>query len=95
VALVTTFHAGSLPPTASFAAVEEENVLISVVKQAEDGQGLIVRAYETAGQATLAHVHLPGWGRDFQAQFGPCEIKTFRVPQDMNKPIAETDLIES
>ncbi len=94
VALVTTFHAGPLPPVNSFAALEEENVLISVIKQAEDGQGLIVRAYETAGRATLAHVHLPGWGRDFEAQFGACEIKTFRVPQDTNKPIVETDLIE-
>ena len=95
LALVTTFHAGPLPPTASFAAIDEENVLISVVKQAEDGQDVIVRAYETAGRATLAHIHLPGWGRDFEAQFGACEIKTFRVPQDANKPIAETDLIES
>jgi alpha-mannosidase len=94
VALVTTFHAGPLPPSASFAAVEEENVLISVVKQAEDGQGLIVRAYETAGRATLAHIHLPGWGRDFTAQFGACEIKTFRVPQQADEPVVETDLIE-
>ncbi len=94
-ALVTTFHAGPLPPKASFAAVEEENVVISVVKQAEDGQGLIVRAYETAGRATLAHMYLPGWGRDFVAQFGACEIKTFRVPQPADEPVVETDLIES
>ena len=94
VALVTTFHAGPLPPSASFAAVEEDNVLISVVKQAEDGQGLIVRIYETAGRATLAHIHLPGWGRDFAAQFGACEIKTFRVPVKAEEPVKETDLIE-
>jgi len=53
-----------------------------------------VRAYETAGRATPAHIHLPGWGRDFAAQFGACEIKTFRIPQQADQPVVETDLIE-
>jgi alpha-mannosidase len=95
VVLATTFHAGPLPPSASFAAVEPENIVISVIKQAEDSQhDLIVRAYETAGRATAAHLHLAAWGRDFTAQFGACEIKTFRIPQQADKPVVETDLIE-
>ena len=94
VVLATTFHSGPLPPIASFAAVEPENVVISVLKQAEDGQDLIVRAYETAGQPTTARIHLLAWGRDFEAQFGACEIKTFRVPQKDDRPVVETDLIE-
>jgi alpha-mannosidase len=94
VILATTFHAGPLPPSASFAAVEPENVVISVIKQAEDDQGLIVRAYETAGRATAARFHLTAWGRDFTAQFGACEIKTFHIPQQADKPVVETDLIE-
>jgi alpha-mannosidase len=69
-------------------------VVISVIKQAEDNQDVIVRAYETAGRATAARLHLTAWGRDFEAQFGACEIKTFRIPQQADKPVVETDLIE-
>jgi alpha-mannosidase len=94
VVLATTFHAGPLPSSASFAAVEPENVVISVIKQAEDGQDLIVRVYETAGRATAARIHLAAWGRDFEAQFGACEIKTWRIPQQADKPVVETNMIE-
>jgi alpha-mannosidase len=94
ITLATTFHAGPLPPSASFAAVEPDNVVMSVLKQAEDGQGLIVRAYETAGRPTTAHIRLAGWGREFEAHFGAGEIKTFRIPQAADGQVVETDLIE-
>jgi alpha-mannosidase len=32
--------------------------------------------------------------RSFEAAFGPCEIKTFRVPRDPRLPVTETDLLE-
>lgn len=94
VVLLATFHAGPLPQSAGYAHSTPDNVLISVVKQAEDGGDLIVRAYETAKIATDATIHLPGWNRTISAHFGPCEIKTFRVPADDALPIVETNLIE-
>jgi alpha-mannosidase len=39
-------------------------------------------------------IGLPKWGREIKAKFGPCEIKTFRVPKDAALPITETNLLE-
>jgi len=42
----------------------------------------------------LATICLPRWNRAIQAQFGLCEIKTFRVPRDNTLPVVETNLLE-
>jgi len=95
VALFGTFHpGGTLPQAASFLSIDRENVVVSVVKQAEDGNGWIVRAYETAGQAVEAEIDLPAWKRQIHARFGPSEIKTFLIPQDPERPVVETNLLE-
>jgi alpha-mannosidase len=74
--------------------VDQDNVVVSVVKQAEDGDGWIVRGYETERRATQATIRLPHQQRVIETHFGPCEIKTFRVPQDGTRPVVETDLLE-
>jgi alpha-mannosidase len=56
---VTTAHAGSLPPEHSFASVSPDNVVLTVVKKAEDSNALIFRAYEWAGKETTAEFHVP------------------------------------
>ncbi len=95
VALIATYHVdGTLPQTASFALVEPENIILSVIKQAEDGDDVIVRCYETARQATRATITLPLWKRTIEASFGPCEIKTLRIPRDAALPVTETSLVE-
>lgn len=51
---------GLLPPgSASLLGVEPENLIVSAMKGAEDGQGLIVRVLETAGQATEGKLAFP------------------------------------
>ena len=94
VPLNATFHDGPLPPSASFASVDADAVLITAMKRAEDGGATIVRARETTGNRTTATVDLAGWGRRIDAEFGPLEIKTFLVPDDPAEPVAETDLLE-
>jgi alpha-mannosidase len=94
VVLVTTLHEGDLPRSASFLSVDQENLLVSVLKKAEDNDDLIVRVYETAGVATSGTILLEAWNRTIEADFGPCEIKTFRVPSDASKPVVETNLLE-
>lgn len=94
IVLLATFHAGPLPQQAGYVYGEPDNVVVSVVKQAEDGSDLIVRAYETAKTAADATIYLPLWNRTIRAHFGPCEIKTFRVPADESRPVVETNLIE-
>jgi alpha-mannosidase len=94
VILLTTSHPGPLPQSDSYLEVEPENIVVSVVKQAEDGDDLILRAYETTRFATAAEIRLPQWNRTIRAAFGPCEIKTFRVPRDESLPVVETNLLE-
>jgi alpha-mannosidase len=94
IALVETYHAGTLPQQASFVVPDQANIVVSAVKRAEDGDDIIVRAYEIARTATRAIIRLPQWGRAIEAAFGPCEIKTFCVPKDRARPVAETNMIE-
>jgi alpha-mannosidase len=94
VALVETFHPGPLPQRDSFLSVDCDNVVASVVKRGEDGDDLVVRCYETNRVAIRATIRLPKWGREIVAEFGPCEIKTFRIPRDTGAPVVETNLIE-
>jgi alpha-mannosidase len=94
VVLVTTLHKGPLPHSDSFLNVDHDNLVVSAVKKAEDNDDLIIRCYETAGIATDASIHLPKFNRTITAEFGPCEIKTFRVPKDETLPVVETNLLE-
>ncbi len=81
VALIATYRPkGSLPLSDSFVAVDRDNVVVTVLKEAEEGEALILRAYETAGEQTHATVKLPKWDAQIEADFAPSEIKTFRIP---------------
>lgn len=85
---------GQLPQTDSFIDVQPANIVVTVLKQAEDGSDLILRVFETSNARTDATIHPLHWGRVIEANFAPCEIKTFRVPRDPASSISETDLIE-
>jgi alpha-mannosidase len=94
IALAESYHGGRLPQHASCLAAEPENIVVSAVKRAEEGDDLIVRCYETSGVATRAIIRLPICGRTIEAAFGPGQIKTFRVPVDAARPVVETNMIE-
>jgi alpha-mannosidase len=57
---VESAHPGSRPPIASLLACAGEGVLCTVVKQAEDGDGLVLRLLEAHGRATTARILLDG-----------------------------------
>jgi alpha-mannosidase len=95
VAMFATYHPdGDLPQSASFIQVEPANVLVSVLKQAEDGADLILRAYETDKTPAHARICLDGWKRVIETDFAPCEIKTLRIPRDPSQPVVETNFLE-
>jgi alpha-mannosidase len=95
IALAGTFHPeGQLPPSQSFLQVEPAAVTATVLKQAEEGDDLIVRAYASARAAAEATISMPAWSRTFSAAFGPGEIKTFRVPRDPARPVVEVSMLE-
>ncbi len=94
VVLAESSHAGDLPQKDSFLSVDSENVVVEVLKNAEDGDDLILRCRETAKRATRVGIHLTKWDRKIEADFAPCEIKTFRVPEAGGRPVVETNLLE-
>lgn len=54
----TTLHAGQLPAEASGLEILTPNVMLSGLKQAEDGEGVILRLYEFEGTQTQAQVRV-------------------------------------
>lgn len=52
-------HAGQWPARHSFAAIAPENLILQVIKKAEDDEALILRLYEFAGRAARARIALP------------------------------------
>jgi alpha-mannosidase len=95
IALFGTYHpGGNLPASQAHLAVEPASVIVTAIKQAEDNADLVVRAFETTRTATHATLRLLFLGRTIEADFGPGEIKTWRVPRDAALPVVETNLLE-
>jgi alpha-mannosidase len=89
-AMLESFHDGPLPPEGSYAADGAANVVMTVLKRAEDGDAYVVRAYESAGHEGRASFDV--LGHTWEAAFRANEIKTFRLA---GGDVAETDLLES
>ena len=94
VKIIETYHKGSLGLKMEGISISAENVIALVLKRAEDGGGFILRCYETAGKAVAATINLSLCNRQWPAGFGPCEIKTFFIPDNPDKDVSETNLIE-
>ncbi len=92
--LFETFHAGQLPPVLCGVRCDVPGVEVGVVKRAEDGGGLIVRACEWFGRATRARLELPLARRRWQARFAPGQVKTFLVPGRRGGAVREVNLLE-
>jgi len=86
-------HRGQRPGSASFLSVDAPNIVVSVVKIAEQGGDLIVRCYETAGLPTQATLDLGLVHRRWSGSFRPSEIKTLRVPTGTGE-IREVNVLE-
>jgi hypothetical protein len=67
--------------------------MLSVLKQAEDGDAFIVRAYETTGRPSSARLELALLERTIESSFAPGEIKTFLIPRS-GGPVEEVSLLE-
>lgn len=94
MAFLEHFHPGDLPPAQSFADDGGEQVMLSVIKRAEDGGAVVLRAYETTGEAHRASIEVPFASRKIEATFGPGEIKTFLVPDAGAGEVREVSLLE-
>ncbi len=93
VALFETYHDGELPMTGSLLRIEETNVLLGALKEAEDGSGdLVLRMAESAGRPCKTGVWLHGREERIDLSFTPFEIKTVRIAGDGK--VMQTNLLE-
>ena len=58
IAVTGDSHKGDLPTKNSFLEISPENLIVTVLKKAEDSNDLILRLYETKGNACTAKVKL-------------------------------------
>ncbi|HEV2783913.1 MAG TPA: glycoside hydrolase family 38 C-terminal domain-containing protein [Actinophytocola sp.] len=92
--LLETYHPGPLPLLSSYADVSSDAVLVGVLKGAEDGGALVVRAVEITGRHVDCEIALPMCGRTIPVRFAPHEVRTFLVPSDADAPVTEVNLLE-
>lgn len=91
-AVIETYHAGKQPSAASFLSSDRREIFITAFKEAEDGDGRIVRAYEATGKPVTCTLRV--LDRGIVLHFGPNEIKTLKIPYDTKGEIRETNLLE-
>jgi len=89
-----TYHKGPLARCGSALEVSESNIIVTSLKEAEDGGAYVLRAYECDGKETKCVIKLPMAKREFELAFAHNEIKTVVIPFDANAEAYETDLIE-
>jgi alpha-mannosidase len=86
-------HGGTMPKSGSFLSADAENIVVSSVKLAEEGDDLILRCVETSGLETIATIDLRFAGRKWKGSFRQFEIKTLRMNR-ATKEIREVNLLE-
>lgn len=74
-AVVGSFHKGKLPEKMSCIKTDNDNIVISAIKDGEDKNGNILRFFETDGKA--ASVNIKFFDSRIQASVNHNEIKTF------------------
>ncbi|QNK54434.1 alpha-mannosidase [Paenibacillus sp. PAMC21692] len=92
--VVETYHKGSLPPVLEGVRVSVSNVAVEAVKLGEDEDGYMVRCRETDGRAAEATIECHWLNRTWTAKFGCSEIKTFKLPFDLELEVSEVNLLE-
>jgi len=87
-----TYHDGPLPGIFKGIHVSANNIVITAIKPAADGDGIIVRGYETEGRETDATIDLLFASTSISTHFKPYEVKTFKIFENSN--IESVDLSE-
>jgi alpha-mannosidase len=84
-------HNGTLAKTFSGLGRKSTAIHIGAIKMAEDGDGIILRAVEQAGDTSNAEFEFPTLGAHWHTSFAPFEIKSFLI---QNEDVIEVDLLE-
>ena len=93
-AVAETYHPDSQPQRNSFVEIDQDEIALIALKRAEDGQGLILRGYETTGNIVNVTISLPTMDRTIPIVFTPYEIKTSYIPYTADEAVRETSMLE-
>ncbi|RVX42811.1 alpha-mannosidase [Nonomuraea polychroma] len=94
-AMLESFHDGALPAARGYLDDGGGQIMVTAVKAHEDApRDLVVRAVESTGRAGVATLDIPLARVRLTADFGPSQIRTFRIPLDDPLSAVETDLVE-
>lgn len=91
--IIENNHKGTLPTENSILNIAEDNIMLSAFKPSEDGKGIVLRAYETDGVETTAHITGSGLGAPLTARFTPYSVNTYYLENGANQ-WKEINLIE-
>ena len=89
IAVTETFHKGELPTRYNGMALSADNVSVTAVKQHADGDGIILRCYETAGKDTDVRLRLFDTEHRFTVTHNAVKTLLWQ-----NGTVTETDFIE-
>ncbi len=85
-------HPGTLPGELSFLKTEAQSTILTVLKEAEDGTGLIVRGYEYAGEPDTMKLEFNKEQASVALNFKNYEIKTVQLEPDLS--MKEVNMLE-
>ncbi len=88
-AVIETFHKGKLGTSFKGINVSESNIIVTAIKPAEDGNGIVLRCFEADNKDTNVSVKL--FEKEFSASFKGGEVKTFLINED---GVFETSFME-
>ena len=92
--VVETYHRGKLPDELCSISISASSIQLGAFKEAEAGNGIILRLIESSGKQVKATVKLSLWGRAEELVFTPFEIKTLFVPFDPEQSCRSMPLTE-
>ena len=87
------YPAGEGTPPLPGIQISDSSVLMTAFKQAENGDGQVLRLFEPTGKERATTISVPALGILQEILLKPFEIKSFRVAADA-KCLIETDLME-
>ena len=80
--ILGSFHKGKLPEVMSCIECKNESIIVTALKQAEDCDGTVIRAYETDGKNVNAKIRL--FGKEISAEFFHNQVKTLKNGKEVN-----------
>jgi len=89
-------HEGTEPRERSFFNVSPATVIVTAMKRAEEGGGIVLRLQERAGKTTQFVVESSAFGINHKSEIKPWAIKTLLFSQTQGKTfqVKEVDLLE-